>query len=161
MKSARMRMTLISFLFVISIANFTFAEIKTFGENASVDRAASAVSQRKDVAEEGVKNGNAFDRIKVYIHYARDKDKKEAEALAVFLKGKGYYDVETEKISHRERDIRYFHDEDEDSALLLKKHFNDFIIGSAKTDKFKIHLKNLSERFPHAQKGALEVWVFF
>lgn len=161
MKSTLMRITLISFLFVLSIPNFTSAETKTFGEKASVDRAASAVPQRKEAAEEGIKNGTAFGRLKVYIHYARDKDKKKVEALVVFLRGKGYYDVGTEKIHHRKRDIRYFHDEDEDSALLLKKHFNDFIVGAAKTEKFKIHLKNLSTRYPHAQKGVLELWVFF
>ncbi|MEN6318551.1 MAG: hypothetical protein ABFD82_07315 [Syntrophaceae bacterium] len=161
MKSNLVRITLISFLFVLSISNFTFAEIKTFGEKASVDRAASTVPQRKEAVEEGIKNGTAFGMIKVYIHYARDKDKNKSDALAVFLRGKGYYDVETEKIHHRERDIRYFHDEDEESALLLKKHFNDFIVESAKTEKFKIHIKNLSTRYPHAQKGALELWVFF
>ena len=161
MKSTLLRITLIFFLFVLSISNFTSAEIKTFGEKTSVDRAVSSVPERKEAAEEGIKNGTAFGRIKVYIHYARDKDKKKVEALAVFLRGKGYYDVEIEKIHHRERDIRYFHDEDEDSALLLKKHFNDFIVGSAKTAKFNIDLKNLSTRYPHAQKGALELWVFF
>jgi len=161
MKSTLIRITLISFLFVLSIPSFTSAEIRTFGDKSSVDRAASAVPHRKETVEEGLKNGSTFGRTKVYIHYAKDKDNKRAEALAVFLRGKGYYDVETEKIFHRERDIRYFHDEDEDSALLLKKHFNDFIVGSAKTAKFKIHLKNFGTRYPHAQKGVLEVWVFF
>ena len=147
---------------VLSVVNsLTAAKIDTAGEKASVDSAVTTAPQRKEAAAEGIKNGAALGRVKVYIHYARDKDKKKVEALAVFLRDKGYAAVGTEKIPHRKRDIRYFHDEDEDSALLLKKHFNDFIAGSANTAKFKIHLKNLSTRYPHAQKGAIEVWVFF
>jgi len=77
------------------------------------------------------------------------------------LKSKGYAFVETEKILHKKRDIRYFHDEDKDSALLLKKHLNDFLAGSANNEKVNMYIKNLSTRYPHAQKGALEIWVFF
>jgi len=84
-----------------------------------------------------------------------------AEDFSVFLKSKGYAFVETEKIPHKKRDIRYFHDEDEESALLLKKHLNNFIVSSATIAKFNVHINNLSARYPHAQKGAIEMWVFF
>jgi hypothetical protein len=121
----------------------------------------SAVTQGKETAIEEVKNDTAVVRSKVYIHYAREKDKKMAEDFSAFLKSHGYASVNTEKIQHWKRDIRYFHDEDEDSALLLKKHLNDFLAGTANAAKFNVHIKNLSTRYPHAQKGALEIWVFF
>jgi len=130
-------------------------------EKPSVHSAATASHQRKEAEDEGKKIGTILGSNKVYLHYARDKDKEKAEALAIFLRGKGYGFVETEKIPHRKMDIRYFHEEDKDSAILLKKHLSDFIFVSAKTAKFNIHIKNLSIRYPHAQKGALEVWLFF
>ena len=130
-------------------------------ERASVDSAVIAAPQRKEAAEGGIKKGTTLGRFKVYIHYAREKDKKMAEDFSVYLKSKGYASVETEKILHKKRDIRYFHDEDKDSALLLKKHLNDFLAGSANTEKVNMYIKNLSTRYPHAQKGALEIWVIF
>jgi len=142
------------------VQSLNAARIDTKDEKAAESNA-SAVPQRKDEAVPAVKNEAALDGPKVYIHYAREKDKKRAEDFSVFLKSKGYAFVETEKILHKKRDIRYFHDEDEDSALLLKKHLSDFLAGPAITEKANIHIKNLSTRYPHAQKGALEIWVFF
>jgi hypothetical protein len=121
----------------------------------------SAVPQAKETAIGEVENDTAVARSKVYIHYAGEKDKKMADDFTVFLKDRGYASVNAEKIRHWKRDIRYFHDEDEDSALLLKKHLNDFLAGTTKTAKFNVNIKNLSTRYPHAQKGALEIWVFF
>jgi hypothetical protein len=148
----------IALMFIPAI---TFAQLNNDERDLSKGGTVPAAPQRKEAAEGSIKNGTALGGVKVYIHYARDKDKKKAEALAVFLRGKGYATVETEKIYHRKRDIRYFHDEDEDEALLLKKYLNDFIVGSAKTAKFNIHIENLSTRYPHAQEGSLEVWIFF
>jgi ribosome-binding factor A len=130
-------------------------------DEKAAESSTSAVPQGKGTAVGEVKHDTAVAQAKVYIHYAREKDKKMAEDFSAFLKNRGYASVNTEKIRHWKRDIRYFHDEDEDSALLLKKHLNDFLAGTAKTAKFNLHIKNLSTRYPHAQKGALEIWVFF
>jgi hypothetical protein len=135
---------------------------KTDADNTeAAESNAFTVSQTKETAVGNVKHETAPVGAKVYIHYAREKDKKIAEDFSVFLKCKGYASVETEKIRHWKRDIRYFHDEDEESALLLEKHLDDFIVSSATIAKFTLHIKNLSTRYPHAQKGAIEMWVFF
>jgi hypothetical protein len=130
-------------------------------DEKAAESSTSAMPQGKETAIGEVKNDTAVARSKVYIHYAREKDKKMAEDFSAFLKSHGYASVNTEKIQHWKRDIRYFHDEDEDSALLLKKHLNDFLAGTANAAKFNVHIKNLSMRYPHAQKDALEIWVFF
>jgi tetratricopeptide (TPR) repeat protein len=130
-------------------------------DQASVDRAVAAATQRIETEEGGIKKGTALGGVKVYIHYARDKDKKKAEDFSVFLKSKGYASVEVEKIHHNTRDIRYFHDDDQDSALLLKKHLNTFLAGSTIARKINMHIKNLSTRYPRVKKGTLEMWVFF
>lgn len=143
-----------------ALKSVTAAKTGTEEEKAAESNT-SAVPQRKETAVGNVRKEIELGGTKVYIHYAREKDKKMAENFSAFLKSKEYASVDTEKIRHWKRDIRYFHDEDEDSALLLKKHLNDFLAGSANTAKFNIHIKNLSTRYPHAQKGALEMWVFF
>ena len=130
-------------------------------DQASVGSTLAAATQRRDMGEGGTKKGTALGRVKVYIHYARERDKKRAEDFSVFLKSRGYSYVEVEKIQHNKRDIRYFHDEDQDSALLLKKYLNKFLAGSAYTKKIDMHIKNLSTRYPHAIEGILEMWVFF
>jgi len=143
-----------------AVKSLTATKIGADDEKAAESNA-SAVSQRKETAVQNIKNEAALGGAKVYIHYAREKDKKTAEDFSAFLKSKGYAFVDTEKLRHWKRDIRYFHDEDEEAALLLKKHLNDFLASSANTSKFNIHIKNLSTRYPQAQKGALEMWVFF
>ena len=143
-----------------AVKSVTPVKIPPVDEKAA-ESSTSAMPQGKETSIGGVKSDTAVAHSKVYIHYAREKDKKMAEDFSAFLKSRGYASVNTEKIRHWKRDIRYFHDEDEDSALLLKKHLNDFLAGTANTAKFNVHIKNLNARYPHAQKGALEIWVFF
>jgi len=98
--------------------------------------------------------------INVHIQYAR-KDKKIIEALSADLKTKGYASVDIENIKHRHRDIRYFHSEDKKAAIILQKQFNNFIVGSTYAKKVNLKIRYLGKVYPKAQKGSLEVWVFF
>jgi len=98
---------------------------------------------------------------KVHIHYARQEDKEMAEAFSDFLRNKGYASVDTEKIEHKWRDIRYFHGEDRQAALLLQKQFNDFVAHSTVAKEINLKVKNLGKSYPRVQKGSLEVWVLF
>jgi len=133
----------------------------TDGKTA-VDDKGSVASQRKAETVQGVKDVVAPAGInKIHIHYARQEDKKIAEAFSVFLRKKGYASVVTEKIQHKWRDIRYFHGEDRQAALLLQKQFNDFVAGATAAKEINLKIKNLGKSYPRAQKGSLEVWVFF
>ena len=133
----------------------------TDGKTA-VDDKGSVASQRKAETVQGVKDVVAPAGInKIHIHYARQEDKEIAEAFSDFLRKKGYASVVTEKIQHKWRDIRYFHGEDRQAALLLQKQFNDFVAGSTAAKEINLKIKNLGKSYPRAQKGSLEVWVFF
>jgi hypothetical protein len=144
-----------------NVDNLTVPKVVATSEVARTDEKALAASQGKDVAVPKSQDEIALGDIKVYIHYARGKDKKMAEAFSAFLRTKGYAYVDAENIKHRHRDIRYFHREDEKAALLLQKQFNDFIAGSAYTKKVNLNIRDLGKIYPNAQKGSLEVWVFF
>lgn len=130
-------------------------------ENPLTDSKSSITPQSKKAAVQSMQNDISPDRIKVYIHYPKEKDGKAAEVLSDFLKSKGYLFVNTEMVHHRSREIRYFHNEDKDSALLLQRHLNDFIAGSYGKRIFTINIKNYGRYYPSASKGSLEVWVFF
>jgi hypothetical protein len=137
---------------------------KTGGTNGrtAVDEKGSAVPQRKAETVQGIKDVVAPAGInKIHIHYARQEDKEMAEAFSDFLRKKGYTSVDTERIQHKWRDIRYFHGEDRQAALLLQKQFNDFVADSTAAKGINLKIKNLGKSYPRAQKGSLEVWVFF
>ena len=130
-------------------------------ENPLTDSKSSITPQGKKAAVQSMQSDISLDRIKVYIHYPKEKDGKAAEVLSDFLKSEGYLFVNTEMVYHRSREIRYFHDEDKDMALLLQRQLNDFIAGSYGKRKFTINIKNCGRNYPSASKRSLEVWVFF
>ena len=98
-------------------------------------------------------------RYTVYIHYNKRKNKKIMEELSAFLKNKGYTVSEIEKVKDRKRDIRYFHDEDKEGALLFKRHICDFINRSSDIKDIDLKVRNLGEVYPHASRGLLELWI--
>lgn len=128
----------------------------------AVDEKVSSVPQTKAEAVQVTKDVAAPAEInKIHIHYARQEDKQMAEAFSGFLRKKGYTSVDTERIQHKWRDIRYFYGEDRQAALLLQKQFNDFVADSSSAKGINLKIKNLGKSYPQAQKGSLEVWVFF
>jgi hypothetical protein len=130
-------------------------------EKPLTDSKSSITPQSEKTAVQTMQSDMSLERIKVYIHYPREKDGKAAEGLSDFLKSKGYLFVNTEMVHHRSREIRYFHDEDKDVALLLQRHLSDFIAGSHGKRIFTLNIKNCGRYYPSASKGSLEVWVFF
>ena len=144
------------------IHNLISEKASNSGGKTMVDDKASITPRRNVEAAQGTKNSEvSVGGNKVYIHYARDEDKEMAEAFSHLLRKKGYNFVETEKIQHTSRDVRYFHNEDREVALRLQKQLNDFVASSTNVKKFNVKIKNLGKRYPRAQKGTLEVWVFF
>ena len=131
-------------------------------ERAAVDKKEAAVPQGKAEAVQGTKDVVLPAAInKIHIQYARQKDKGMAEAFSDFLRKKGYASIDIERIQHKCRDIRYFHDEDRQAALLLQKQFNDFVADSTAAKGINLRIKNLGKSYPRARIGSLEVWVFF
>jgi hypothetical protein len=131
-------------------------------EKTSVIEKESVAPQKKAEGVQVIKDVSAHPAVnKVHIHYARQEDKVMAEAFSDFLRKKGYASVDSEKIQHKWRDIRYFHGEDKQAALILQKQFNDFVAVSAAAKDINLKIKNLGKSYPRAQKGSLEVWVYF
>ena len=108
--------------------SFNAAKPGDTGEKTAVLEKESIAPQRKAEGVEVIKDISASPAAcKIHIHYARQEDKETAEAFSDFLRKQGYTSVDTERIQHKWRDIRYFHGEDRQAALLLQKQFNDFV----------------------------------
>jgi hypothetical protein len=97
----------------------------------------------------------------VYVHYTNKKNEKLMERLSVFLTQNGFRVEGIQKVNYHHRDVRYFHDEDKQGALLLQKYLTEFITPFADIKNNTIRIINLSSKFPNAQKNALELWVNF
>jgi uncharacterized membrane-anchored protein YhcB (DUF1043 family) len=100
-------------------------------------------------------------RYTVYLHYTNEKNKKLMERFSVFLNNKGFKVAGIQKVNYHNQDVRYFHDEDKEGALVLKKQLTGFITPFTNLKDINIKIINLSSKFPNAQKGALELWVNF
>jgi hypothetical protein len=97
----------------------------------------------------------------VYLHYSNNEHKKMIKRLSVFLEKNGFRVPGIQKVDYQNQDIRYFHDNDKEGALLLKKHLMTFVSQAANPIATNLKIKNLSRKYPNARNGALEVWVNF
>ena len=95
----------------------------------------------------------------VSLHYTRDENREIVEALASLLKTEGFDILGIKKVDYQYRDIRYFHDEDKPGALFLEKVANRLFTRVMSVEDFNIKIKNLSNEYTNARKGALELWV--
>ena len=97
----------------------------------------------------------------VYLHYTNEKNKKLMEEMGMLLKNEGMGVLGIERVDYRNNDIRYFHKEDKAGALLLQKYSSKFIPPYMNLEDTNIKIIDLSQKYPNAQKGALELWVNF
>jgi uncharacterized protein YoxC len=121
--------------------------------SASTDVVGKKISAPQDKVQPGIYT--------VYVHYTNKKNEKLMERLSVFLNQNGFRVEGIQKVNYHQRDIRYFHDEDKQGALLLQKHLTEFITPFTDIKNNNIRIINLSSKFPNAQKKALELWVNF
>ena len=121
--------------------------------SASTDVGKRKISATQDIIQPG--------RYTVYVHYTNKKNKKMMERLSVNLTHTGFKVEGIQKVNYHNQDIRYFHDEDKEGALVLKKHLTGFISPITSIKNTDIKIINLSRKYPNAQKGALELWLNF
>ncbi len=83
------------------------------------------------------------------------------EELTILLKNKGFRVLGIDKVDYQNSDIRYFHNDDKASAFIIKKHLTQFITSFPNLKNTNIKIKNLSKKYPNAQKGSIELWLNF
>ncbi len=95
----------------------------------------------------------------VSLYYTSDENREIVDELASLIKTEGFDILGIKKVNYQYCDIRYFHDEDKPGALFLQKISNKNFIRLMKVEDINIKIKNLSNEYPNARKGALELWV--
>jgi hypothetical protein len=133
----------------------------TSDEKKQADYKLSSASQGKRTKLNTDQNNPKDQSYMVSLHYTSDKNRELMEDLAVLLKMEGFDILGIEKVEYQNRDIRYFHDEDKPSALLLKKISNRIFTRRMNIEDINIKIKNLSKKYTKARKRALELWVNF
>ena len=121
--------------------------------SASADAKKIKIYEPQDIIQPG--------RYTVYVHYTNKKNKNLMEKFSSFLNRNGLKVKGIQKVNYHNQDVRYFHDDDKEGALLLKKHLTDFIHPITGTINADMKIINLSRKYPNAQKGALELWLNF
>jgi HEAT repeat protein len=99
------------------------------------------------------------DNYTVSLHYTSEKNKELMEYLAILLQLEGFDVLGIEKVDYQNSDIRYFHSEDKAGAFLLQKYSTKFITPFMNLEDTNIKIKDLSQKYPNARKGMLEIWL--
>jgi len=100
------------------------------------------------------------DHRRVTVFYTSKDDARLSKKLAAFLADQGYPAPRIAQApSGRANDIRFFNAADRDDARSLKNAVRDFLAQATGRPDLPVHLKNLSQQYPRADKGLLEVWI--
>jgi len=110
-----------------------------------------------NVSDEGIQHG----LYTIHLHYTSEENKELMEKLAFSLKNEGFKVLGIEKVDYQNSDIRYFHKDDKAGAFIIRKHLTQFITAFPNLKNTNIKIKNLSEKYPNAQKGSVELWLNF
>jgi DNA-binding transcriptional MerR regulator len=118
----------------------------------------SAPEQKENVSPE-IQDKTQRDDYAVSLYYTSEKNKELMEYLSILLQLEGFDVLGIEKADYQNNDIRYFHSEDKAGALLLQKYSTKFITPFMDLEDTNIKIKDLSQKYPNARKGVLEVWL--
>ena len=100
------------------------------------------------------------DHRRVTVFYTSKDDARLSKKLAAFLADQGYPQPRIAQApSGRASDIRFFNAADRDDARSLKNTVRDFLAQATGRPDLPVHLKNLSQQYPRADQGLLEVWI--
>ena len=130
-------------------------------ENKQTDYKLLTLSHVKKTKLNTVQNNPKYQSYIVSLHYTSDENSEIMEELAILLKMEGFDILGIEKVDYQYRNIRYFHNEDKPGALFLQKISNMIFTRLMNIEDINIKIKNLSEKYTNARKGALELWVNF
>lgn len=108
-----------------------------------------------DMDQDGQQPG----RYTVSLYYANEENKDLMEGLAISIKNKGFRVLGIERVDYQNSDIRYFHSWDKTGALLLQEYSTAYITPHTNLKDTKIRIKDLSQEYPNARKGSLELWI--
>jgi len=100
------------------------------------------------------------DHRRVAVFYTSPSDARLSKKLAAFLARQGYLAPRiAQGSSDRASNIRYFNPADRNDARSLRGTVRKFLAQTTGRSDVPLGLKNLSRRYPRADKGLLEVWL--
>lgn len=128
-------------------------------EKKQTDYKLSTLSDVKKTKLNTDQNNSNEQNYMVSLYYTSDENRAIVDELASLLKTEGFDILGIKKVDYQYRDIRYFHNEDKPGALFLQKISNRSFTRLMNIEDINIKIKNLSNEYPNARKGALELWT--
>ena len=128
-------------------------------ENEQTDNKPLTLSHVEKTKLNTVQDKTQLDNYTVSLYYTSEKNKELMEYLAILLQLEGFGVLDIERVDYQNNDIRYFHSEDREGALLLQKYSTKFVSPFMNLEDTNIKIKDLSQKYPNARKGVLEVWL--
>ncbi len=104
-------------------------------------------------------NNDPYAKYRVYLHYSELKNKQIMKKFSVFIEEKGFEVLGIQRIHYEHRDIRFFHEQDQKGARILRQYLTEFISSLKHIKKEPVRIIDLSRKYPTAPNGLLEVWV--
>jgi len=141
-----------------NVTPLTYAVAESDGRK-QIDYKLLTVSHGEKTKLKTVQDKTQRDDYAVSLYYTSEKNKELMEYLSILLQLEGFDVLRIAKADYQNNDIRYFHSEDEPGALLLQKCSTKFITPFMNLEDTNIKVKDLSQKYPNARKGALEVWL--
>jgi uncharacterized protein YoxC len=118
-------------------------------------------SDIKPIESKIPQDNGRYSKYRVYLHYSELKNKEIMKNFSVFLKEKGFEVLGIQRVRYQHQDIRFFHEQDEKGAQILRKYLTGFVASLKNVKKEPIRIIDLGRKYPKAPNGSLEVWVDF
>jgi hypothetical protein len=102
--------------------------------------------------------GRDMDRVTVYLHYRKPRERQVVDAVADVLTAFDYRVVDKRLVTQPTTgDVRFFHAADRSAALHVKAVVDNVLAGRGSTETLAV-LERVG-RFPDARPGLVEVWL--
>ncbi len=135
--------------------------VATLSQKTEHIPASQPSSDIKPTAPKTPKDNGRYSKYRVYLHYSDLKSKGIMKNFSVFLKDKGFEVLGIQRVPYQHRDIRFFHEQDEKGAQILRKYLIGFIASLKNIKEEPVRIIDLNRKYPEAPNGLLEVWVDF
>ena len=135
--------------------------VSALNQKTQAESAPRLSAEIKQPEPKTTQNNDPYAKYRLYLHYSELNNKQIMKKFSVFIEEKGFEVLGIQRIHYQHRDIRFFHEQDQKGAQILRQYLTEFMSSLKQIKKEPVRVIDLSRKYPKAPKGLLEVWVDF